>query len=124
LNPTLASTINVFAGVNNIEFHWTSLNQEPPAPGVKRKVSDIIIVRAHIFLLLFNSNNFLFNLFLQHPMYNSTTGEYDIALLRLERSVELNSFIGLACLPKEFSTKFPKPDQLAWITGWVRLFET
>lgn len=52
-------------------------------------------------------------------MFNSDTGEYDIALLRLEKAVELNSFIGLACLPKEYSTTFPQPDTLAWINGWV-----
>jgi hypothetical protein len=35
-----------------------------------------------------------------HPSFNSDTLDNDIALIKLEKRVELGHYVGLACLPE------------------------
>ena len=49
-----------------------------------------------------------------HDKYNSTTNDYDIALLELKQSVTFTNHITPACLPKEDI----KDEDMCITTGW------
>jgi len=49
-----------------------------------------------------------------HPSYNSNTMNFDIALLRLEAPMQMNSCVGTVCLPQ----RDVAPGTTCWITGW------
>ena len=65
---------------------------------------------------------FKHDFFLKHPNYNPNNFQNDLAILKLSRSVELNEYIQIACLPKEQSSTYPVPEQPAWIVGWGKYF--
>jgi len=69
-----------------------------------------------------NKEFFKLNINPKHPNYNNVTEENDIAILKLSRSVELNQYIQIACLPEEQSSTYPVPEQPAWIVGWGNKF--
>jgi len=52
--------------------------------------------------------------FIPHPSYDSSTDEYDIALIRLKSPMQMNSCTGLVCLPD----RDVSPGTSCWITGW------
>jgi len=90
------------------------------APGIEVSVTSVIPVIFFAFLYLFILKKY--NLFQKHPNYNPNNNRNDIAILKLSRSVELNQYIQIACLPKEQSTTYPVPEQPAWIVGWGKYF--
>jgi len=58
---------------------------------------------------------------IEHPSYNSGNSDFDIALLRLERPVQLNNCVGTVCLPQRGDDV--APGSTCWITGWGTLYE-
>ena len=59
------------------------------------------------------------NIKIEHPSFNISSLDYDFALLKLDREVELNEFVEPACLPKNPNSNFGN-DQ-AVVTGWGSL---
>ncbi|XP_027029874.1 serine protease 27-like [Tachysurus fulvidraco] len=57
-----------------------------------------------------------------HPNYNSTTKNNDIALVRLDASVEFSDYVRPVCLAGQGST-FPA-GIIGWITGWGNINTT
>jgi len=53
-----------------------------------------------------------------HPSYDKSTTGYDFALLRLESPMQMNSCVGLVCLPEQ--GRDVAPGTTCWITGWGR----
>jgi len=49
-----------------------------------------------------------------HPSYDSSSMEYDFALIKLQTPVELNAYTGYACLPEAAL----EPGVECWTTGW------
>uniref|UniRef100_A0A4W4ECU5 Peptidase S1 domain-containing protein n=1 Tax=Electrophorus electricus TaxID=8005 RepID=A0A4W4ECU5_ELEEL len=56
-----------------------------------------------------------------HQYYDDETHDYDLALLRLERSVSVGTLAQPACLPP--ATHQLEPGLLCWVTGWGALRE-
>ncbi|XP_061411371.1 cubilin-like [Lethenteron reissneri] len=57
-----------------------------------------------------------------HERFNYTAIDYDIALVRLSRSVDFTSQISPICLPPDTS-HFPLPGKTCYISGWGRTSE-
>ena len=55
----------------------------------------------------------------KHPDYNNSNYQNDISLLILSKSIEFNSFIKPACLPKSVDYKYPSIDSIVNAVGWV-----
>jgi len=56
-----------------------------------------------------------------HPLYNTETQDYDLALIKLSSKAHLNDYVRTACLPGQ-NTSFPT-GQKCYITGWGLLSE-
>jgi len=54
---------------------------------------------------------------IEHPSYSSSSNDYDIALLRMESPFQMNSCVGLICLPQQDVA----PGTTCWTTGWGAL---
>ncbi|KAG8196779.1 hypothetical protein JTE90_014511 [Oedothorax gibbosus] len=54
--------------------------------------------------------------FILHPQYHNRTQTNDIALVKLEYSVNLEATVNLVCLPT--TQEFSKPEDLALVAGW------
>lgn len=54
-----------------------------------------------------------------HPKYSgSTSGGYDLALIKLNSPMDLNGCVGTVCLPRDGDVE---PGSSCWITGWGTL---
>ena len=53
-----------------------------------------------------------------HPLYNSATSDYDIAILHLQTSAQLTDEVQPICLPD--SGDEPSPGTNCFATGWGR----
>lgn len=51
-----------------------------------------------------------------HPYYDSSTFDNDIALVKLSAPVEMNDYISTICLASRDSVIHPETD--TWVTGW------
>ena len=54
----------------------------------------------------------------KHENYDSDEELNDFALLILDREVDLNQKIQLACLPSSQSNTYPGTNRDAWVVGW------
>jgi trypsin len=54
-----------------------------------------------------------------HPRYSSRTMNFDLALVKLDRPMDLNGCVGTVCLPQRGSDV--APGSSCWITGWGTL---
>jgi secreted trypsin-like serine protease len=54
-----------------------------------------------------------------HPKYSSRTKDFDLALVKLDRRMNLNGCVGTVCLPER--GRDVAPGTSCWITGWGTL---
>jgi hypothetical protein len=90
-----ASMFTIYAGIYDTSFLDTQTN--PPYPGVALSVFS----------------------FRRHESYSNEKLYNDISLFRLEHKVELNSYIGIACLPIGKTSAYPEAERVAYAAGWV-----
>ena len=55
----------------------------------------------------------------QHPGYNLSVVQNDIAILKLSTPVKFSNFIRPACLPKNQQASWPSEGSDVTIVGWV-----
>jgi len=53
-----------------------------------------------------------------HPKWSKVTLQYDIAVIKLENSVQYTDHISPICLPKSQGEKLPREDTTVFVTGW------
>lgn len=111
MNPTFESTFAVFAGIHDVSPISFSL-KTPKSPGVKRQVVKIIKVLESRFPLKYKKVKLF-----KHEKYVNSTFQNDIALLILDKTITLNAYIKVACLP-EASTSYPPVDKKVLVSGW------
>lgn len=58
---------------------------------------------------------------IRHEDYNDNTKINDIALIKLEKPVELKDEIQVACLPDTIQKKYPAENKDSWTVGWGKL---
>ena len=51
-----------------------------------------------------------------HPLFNGTTFDYDIALLKLKNKAKLDAYVQPACFPDD-TIDFPIGEE-CYVTGW------
>uniref|UniRef100_A0A4W3GD53 Ovochymase 2 n=1 Tax=Callorhinchus milii TaxID=7868 RepID=A0A4W3GD53_CALMI len=56
-----------------------------------------------------------------HPRYNSTTQDYDVALIQLQKPLQYNDYVRPACLPE--ATQDLELPSLCVVTGWGQLYK-
>ena len=57
-----------------------------------------------------------------HPLYNSSTYDYDIALLQIKTKAKINSYVKPACFPDD-SISFSQGEE-CFVTGWGKTVES
>jgi len=58
----------------------------------------------------------------EHPKYDDYTFDYDIALIKLSKPMQMNGCVGTVCLPRNAQDDVPAGTK-CWITGWGTLTE-